>query len=228
MLDWLEVEPAWINDSAGALLDQADGLDPLGQWSELVRESDPDRWELLQGEARSAVDLRAGAEVLLRYYDRLAQGRIAPKIKPPSGRWRAQFTSRLKPQGGLDEVLTNFGLSHTRNWFSSSRGRPSFPLSRLMEFFGIRKDRDFIAIENAQGVGRDISTLIAYAVVRRATPLGRRPRHTPARALSSRLRFAHWKPVLRGPIESGQYTSADYTQELNDHGACASCSRLPF
>jgi hypothetical protein len=33
-----------------------------------------------------------------------------------------------------------------------------FLFPRLMEFFGIRKDRDFIAIENAQGVGRDIST----------------------------------------------------------------------
>lgn len=165
MLDWLEVDPAWIKDSAGVLLDQAEGFDPLGQWSELVREADPDRWELLQGEARSAVDLRIGAEVLLRYYDRLAQGRIAPKIKPPSGRWRDQFSGRLKPQGGLDKVLTNFGLSRHPQLVLVVEGEAElFLFPRLMEFFGIRKDRDFIAIENAQGVGRDISTLIAYAV----------------------------------------------------------------
>ncbi len=28
--------------------------------------------------------------------------------------------------------------------------------------------------------------------------------------------------MLRGPIESGQYTSVDYTQELTDHGVLAS------
>ena len=28
--------------------------------------------------------------------------------------------------------------------------------------------------------------------------------------------------MLRGPVESGQYTSADYTQELDDHGVLAS------
>lgn len=27
---------------------------------------------------------------------------------------------------------------------------------------------------------------------------------------------------MRGPVEFGQYTSADYTQELNDHGVLAS------
>jgi putative transposase len=29
-------------------------------------------------------------------------------------------------------------------------------------------------------------------------------------------------PVLQGPIESGQYTSIDYTQTLDDHGVLAS------
>jgi transposase InsO family protein len=30
------------------------------------------------------------------------------------------------------------------------------------------------------------------------------------------------QPVLRGPVESGQYTSIDYTQTLDDHGVLAS------
>lgn len=165
MLDWLEVEPSWIKDSAGALLDQADGLDPLGRWSELVKEADPDRWEWLQGEARSANDLRIGAEILLRYYDRLTRGRIAPKIKEPSGRGRDQFSGRLKPKGSLDGVLTNFGLSPHPQLVLVVEGETELLLfPRLMEVFGIRQDRDFIAIENAQGVGRDISSLIAFAV----------------------------------------------------------------
>lgn len=165
MLDWLEVEPTWIKDSAGALLDQADRLDPLGRWSELVREADPGRWEWLQGEARSAIDLRIGAEILLCYYDRLARGRIAPKIKPPLERWQDRFSGRLKPRGGLDQILTNFDLlPHPRLVFVVEGETELLLFPRLMELLGIRKDRDFIAIENAQGVGRDISALIAYAV----------------------------------------------------------------
>src|SRR6059036_3654159 len=30
------------------------------------------------------------------------------------------------------------------------------------------------------------------------------------------------KPVLRRPVETGQYTSGDYTQTLDDHGVLAS------
>jgi hypothetical protein len=165
MLDWLEVEPSWIKDSAGALLDQANRLDPLGQWSELVREADPDRWDWLQGEARSANDLRIGAEILLRYYDRLVRGRIAPKIKEQTGRMRDQFSGRLKPKGGLDGVLTSFGLSPHPQLVLVVEGETELLLfPRLMALFGTRKDRNFIAIENAQGVGRDISSLVAFAV----------------------------------------------------------------
>ena len=35
---------------------------------------------------------------------------------------------------------------------------------RVMVHFDARVDRDFIAIENAEGVGRDLSSLVAYAV----------------------------------------------------------------
>ena len=164
-LDWLGVEPAWVKDSAASLLEQAELIDPLGQWSQLVREADPDRWSELRGEARSAVDLRIGAEVLLRYYDRLARGRLAPKLRPQSDRYRDPFSSRLRPQGGLDAVLTRFGLSPHPKLVLLVEGETELLLfPRLMETFGIRTDRDFIAIENAQGVGRDISALIAYAV----------------------------------------------------------------
>jgi len=165
MLDWLEVEPSWIKESAGALLDQAEALDPMGRWSELVREAHPDRWEWLQGEARSAVDLRVGAEILLRYYDRLARGRIAPKIKEPAGRYRDQFSGRLKPRDGLDRVLTDFGLSPHPRLILVVEGETELLLfPRVMELLGIRRDRNFIAIENAQGVGRDLSALVAFAV----------------------------------------------------------------
>ena len=165
MLDWLGVDADWVRESARALLAQADQIDPLGRWLDVVREADPPRWELLQGEARSAVDLRIGAEVLLRYYDRLARGRLAPKIEPPERRGRDEFGGRLRPMGGLDRTLTDFGLSpHPRVILVVEGETESFIFPRLMEMFEVRRDRDFIAVESTQGVNKNIAALIAYAV----------------------------------------------------------------
>lgn len=165
MLDWLEVDADWIKESAAQFLREADGFDPLGQWLELVREAEPTSWERLKGEARNAVDLRIGAEILLRYHDRLVRGRLAPKIKPPPPQHRDDFSGRLKSQGSLDLALASFGLSPHPRLILVVEGETEFLLfARLMELFKVRMDRDFIAIENAQGVGREISALIAYAV----------------------------------------------------------------
>lgn len=165
MLDWLGVDADWVRESARILLAQADQRDPLGRWLEVVREAEPQRWELLQGEARGAVDLRIGAEVLLRYYDRLAQGRLAPTIKPPGRRERDEFGGRLRPAGGLDRTLTDFGLSpHPRLILVVEGETELLIFPRLMGMFGVRRDRDFIAIESSQGVDKDIAALVAYAV----------------------------------------------------------------
>jgi putative transposase len=40
--------------------------------------------------------------------------------------------------------------------------------------------------------------------------------------LTYRLRFAHWKPVLRGPVESGQYVSLAFGQKARDAGIAIS------
>jgi hypothetical protein len=165
ILDWLGVDTDWVRESARLFLAQADQIDPLGRWLEVVREAEPAQWELLQGEARSAVDLRIGAEVLLRYYDSLARDNLAPKIKPPDRRERDEFSGRLRPKGGLDRTLTDFGLSpHPRVILVVEGETELFLFPCLMEMFGIRRDRDFIAIESSQGVDKDLAALVAYAV----------------------------------------------------------------
>ena len=165
MLEWLGVDAAWIRKSARDLLSQADGIDPLGRWVDLVRESDPARWEWLEGEARSALDLRIGAEIFLSYYDKLVDGGLAASIEEPPPRTGGEFSGRLKPRGGLDQTLTEFGLSPHPHLVLLVEGDTELLLfPYVLEHFGIRRDRDFIAVENAQGVGRDISALIAYAV----------------------------------------------------------------
>ncbi len=165
LLDWLGVDAAWLTGSARLLLDQARVIDPLGDWSELVREADSTSWEKLGGEARSAVDLRIGAEIMLRYYERLAEGRLAPRIKPPAPRERDPFADRLRQRGRLDATLADFGLSpHPRLVLVLEGETEMLLFPRVMAHFGVRLDREFIAIENAKGVGRDLSALVAYAV----------------------------------------------------------------
>lgn len=72
-LRWLGANSRWIADAGVELLRLADRNDPLGDWAELLPHASPERWSRLKGKARSAVDLRVAAEVLLRYHDHLIE-----------------------------------------------------------------------------------------------------------------------------------------------------------
>jgi hypothetical protein len=168
LLKWLAVDAGWVRDAGAFLLHLADNVDPLGDWINVVREADPERWQKLKGDARSAIDLRIGAELLLRYHDRLVRARRATPIKAPEGRWRSDFDSRLKPRGQLDRVLTDFGLSPHPSLVLVVEGATELLLfPRVMERFGIRTDDDFIAIQDAEGVSKDLSPLLSYAIAPR-------------------------------------------------------------
>jgi hypothetical protein len=165
MLTWLGIDPDWLKARATGLLERADRIDPLGSWLAVVREADRARWKELRGEARSAIDLRVGAEVLLSYYERLARGRIAPELAKPEGRVRDPLATRLGSRRDLDAVLTEFGLSPHPHLLLVLEGETElFMFPRVRAHFGIRPERSFMAVENAQGVDRDLSSLVAYAV----------------------------------------------------------------
>ncbi|MEA2494436.1 MAG: hypothetical protein QOJ29_2347 [Thermoleophilaceae bacterium] len=167
ILKWLDVKPDWLSATAARLLSQADRIDPLGRWSNLIREADPDRWTLLRHDARSAIDLRIAAEILLRYHDRLVRARRARALQQRQGRLRGEFDSRLKPQGGVDGLLTDFGLSPHPSVVLVIEGHTErMVIPRLMAKFGIRQDRDYIAIENMEGVDRNLAPLVAYLAPR--------------------------------------------------------------
>ena len=167
LLRWLDVQPTWLKDSAAELLAHADRIDPLGIWSEVVARGMPDRWNRLRGDARSAMDLRVVAELLLLYYDRLARGRRAPALPPPTPRVPGPFVSRLKPHQSLDAVLTEFGISpHPSLVLVLEGDTEALLLPRVMAMFGIRREEDFISIQNAEGVGRDLTALAAFIAPR--------------------------------------------------------------
>lgn len=168
VLDWLGVEPPWLKDIATSLLFEADGFDPLGDWIEVIREADPGQWARLKGAARNAMDFRIASEILFRYYEDLAREGHAPPIEPPPQRWRHELHGRLKPKRGIDRILTSFGLSPHPSLILVVEGETElliFP--RLMTTFSVRQDDEFISIQNAEGVDKDISALLSYAIAPR-------------------------------------------------------------
>lgn len=167
-LRWLGVSSAWIKDAAAALLADADRFDPLGDWLEVVAEAEPEKWKRLRGQARSAMDLRIAAEVLLLYYDDLvAAGRTKPLPEPPP-RTAGPFDGRLKRQRPLDALLTDFGLSpHPRLVLVVEGPTERLLFPRVMRQVGLRTDDDFISIQDAEGVETDLGPLLAYAVAPR-------------------------------------------------------------
>lgn len=197
LLRWLRVEPAWLKDEAARLLLRAAGIDPLGAWHELLREADPDQLRLLRGDARSAVDLRIAAEILLLYYECLVASRRASRLPDSGPRGRGPFHGRLKPQRGLDALLTRFGLSPHPSLVLVVEGDTELRLfPRLFEKFGIRTDPDYIAIENMVGATRDLSPLVGYLAPR--GQVDERARYlTPTRPLTRVLVISDAEGQLR-------------------------------
>jgi hypothetical protein len=168
---WLELEPPWFKDRAFDLLLEAEFLDPLRNWARLVAQADSDRWGDLRNDARRAIDLRVAAEMFLRYYERLAQARKAPAIKKDDQRTQQRLAYRLKATGRIDPLLTDFGLSPHPRLILVVEGETELEIvPRVRDYFKIRADREFIAIENAIGVGRDLSALVAYAIAPQSEP----------------------------------------------------------
>jgi hypothetical protein len=167
MMRWLGVSPDWLRVRGQGLLAEADRIDPLGSWQRVIREADPRGWESLRGDARIALDLRIGAEILFRYCERLAKARVPgaralPHAKPGH---RDPFASRLKPTGKLNRVLTEHRVSpHPNLVFVVEGDTEALLLPRVYAHFDLRLDREFIAIENARGVDRDLTALVAFAI----------------------------------------------------------------
>jgi hypothetical protein len=161
----LGIKAQWLRDSGSRLLLMAEQVDPLGRWSEIVRDARPATWWYLKGDARSALDMRLAAEILLSHYDALVEAHRAPALPKRTGMERTEFGTRFRPQGKIDRTLTTFGLSPHPSLILVVEGDTEermFP--RLMKHRGVSTDREFITVVNREGVDKEISPLLAYAI----------------------------------------------------------------
>lgn len=88
-------------------------------------------------------------------------------LPDPHAQFRDDTRFRLKARRSLDAVLADFGLSpHPRVVVVVEGATELLLFPRVMQTFGIRTDEDFIAIQDAGGVGRDLAPLVAYLAPR--------------------------------------------------------------
>jgi hypothetical protein len=100
-------------------------INPLdGPLDQLMRRLPRDSWQYLKGPGRQVMDLRTTAEILLRFYEGLAEHGAGPPLEttPPGSTY--PFTERLTDRPGpLDQDLMTAGLSPTTAWCLLWKGR---------------------------------------------------------------------------------------------------------
>ena len=166
-LQWrLRYDAAQAYADADWLLFTARALDPLGEWSRLVRRAHRRRWESLKGNARAAMEHRLAAEILLRFCEELAESRKgAPVPTPPTMAW-GPLVERLSYQPDeLDEVLQDLGVSpHPRVVLAVEGDTEATILPKVFEALGWRLAPDLLRVINLGGVNRNLTLFSAFAV----------------------------------------------------------------
>ena len=95
------------------LLLRARHLDPLGDsWSRLVRHAPSSKWKDLKNDALLAIDYRIAAEILLLFYEDLAdRGEAEPLPDVPRHAWHPLHERLSRRECTLDEDLMRLGIS---------------------------------------------------------------------------------------------------------------------
>jgi hypothetical protein len=141
-------------------------LDPMGDWSRLVRRAHRRRWESLTGNARAAMEHRFGAEILLRFCEDLAESGLADPVPAPSGPMWGPLVERLSHQPDeLDEVLQDLGVSpHPRAVLAMEGDTEAAVMPRVFDALGWRLAPDLLRIINLGGVNRNLTLFSAFTV----------------------------------------------------------------
>jgi hypothetical protein len=174
MLSTLGITPADVQASAESLLFRAHTFDPTGGWSRLIRRA-PDRgWKTLTGDALVALDHRLAAEVLLLFYEDVAQRHAAPPLPVlPRLAWHP-LLERISDHGGqeLDGLLVHLGVSPHPGVVLVVEGETEELLvPRVFDHLELRRTPDLVRVLCMRGADSELP-LVAAATV--APLLGQR------------------------------------------------------
>jgi hypothetical protein len=159
LLDWLALTVHQLREQSLNLRVAASFGDVLGDFYDIVRRAKPEAWNSLRGDARTAMDGRAAAEVL----DRFADENEGP---PPST--SLQEARSMQGVGvrdrTLDAVLTDLHVSPHPPLVIGLEGATEMLLvPRVMEALGIRNDPDWMRLVDFGGTRKKLALLARYA-----------------------------------------------------------------
>ena len=158
------IEPRVLLAQAEDLLFHARHFDPLGDWHQVVRAGTPNRWEDLKFDALQAMDWRIAAEMLLLFYEDLAEQGLADPLPEPSKMWHAPRHDRLKTDYlKRSETLQRFRLENAPAVLVVVEGdTEGYIMPRALDW-ALGPDTGLVDIVNIEGIDKDVS-LIARAI----------------------------------------------------------------
>lgn len=168
--DYLRYPAKQVREDAEELLLVAHSIEPAGgPWSQLLRRAPRDSWKHLKGTALSAMDLRETAEILLRFYEDLAEAGLADKLPiMPDYAWHPLHERLSVRRRTLDQELMSIGLSpHPRVVLAIEGESEEKHVPRVWKTLGYPDAPELVRVMKLGGTDKDPAKLAGLA----ATPL---------------------------------------------------------
>jgi hypothetical protein len=149
------------------LLLRAQQLDLVGDsWSQLVRRAPRRAWGELKGNALSAMDYRIAAELLLLFYQDLAdEGQAEPLPDVPGTGWTPLAERLSRRSQTLDENLTDLGISpHPRVILAIEGETEQVHVPMIWHELSYPDAPELMRLLMLGGVTRDLEKVAAVAV----------------------------------------------------------------
>jgi hypothetical protein len=162
----LEVTADEIYREAERLLFRASRLDPMGEWSHLVRRAPRKTWRSLTDNALMALEHRMAAEVLLLFYEDLAVREKAEPL-PTTGRVWHPLAERLSARRAepIDQLLARLGVSPHPGVVLAVEGETEELLvPRVFDQLSLRRTPDLVRILCIRGADKQLA-LVAAATI---------------------------------------------------------------
>jgi hypothetical protein len=163
----LDYSPAQARQDAEWLLLQSHGLDRVGDaWSRLIRRAPSTAWQELKDAALLAMDYRQAAELLLLFYEDLADhGQAEPLPDVPRMSWHPLHERLSYREHTLDEDLMNLGISpHPRVVLAVEGDSEEIHVPLVWKALGYPEATpELVRLLKLGGVGRDLEKVAALA-----------------------------------------------------------------
>ena len=164
VLEWLELSEEDLRKLAERLRRSGSRLDPTGDFFDLVRRAQPQKWSSLEGDAALSMDYRQAGELFEMFADDLAGRGVRPELPQNPRRRPVVRDQRLMDRpGSLDGALTSLNLSPYPSLVLGVEGETEETIvPRVFELLDYPLESSWIHLERYGGVGKDLQLLARH------------------------------------------------------------------